>query len=142
VALDRADGPIVGIPHDSVIETRAHELVRQLSRPIQARQIGWFAAHAAAIALVWTAARAAHSIARDAGSLPSMAPSAPRSPSVNGPPLPAEHFHPTDSEAIPRLRGPAFWDNKRLTDHLPTRSGCPFTRRPTSPNFSAKRIGS
>ena len=47
VALDRADGTIVGIPHYSVIEARAHELGQQLSRLIQARQMGQFAAHAA-----------------------------------------------------------------------------------------------
>jgi uncharacterized protein with PIN domain len=47
VALDRANGTIVGIPHYSVIETRAHELGQQLSRLIQARQMGQFAAHAA-----------------------------------------------------------------------------------------------
>lgn len=47
VALDQANGTIVGIPHYSVIETRAHELGQQLSRLIQARQMGQFAAHAA-----------------------------------------------------------------------------------------------
>jgi hypothetical protein len=47
VALDRAEGTIVGIPHYSVIEARAHELGQQLSRRIQARQMGHFAAHAA-----------------------------------------------------------------------------------------------
>src|SRR5262249_53216715 len=47
VALDRAEGTIVGIPHYSVIEARAHELGRELSRRIQARQMGQFAAHAA-----------------------------------------------------------------------------------------------
>jgi len=46
VALDRADGTIVGIPHYSVIEARAHELGRELSRRIQARQMGQFAGHA------------------------------------------------------------------------------------------------
>jgi hypothetical protein len=47
VALDHAEGTVVGIPHYSVIEARAHELGRQLSRRIQARQMGRFAAHAA-----------------------------------------------------------------------------------------------
>jgi hypothetical protein len=47
VALDRVNGTIVGIPHYSVIEARAHELGQQLSRLIQARQMGQFAAHAA-----------------------------------------------------------------------------------------------
>ena len=46
VALDHADGTIVGIPHYSVIEARAHELGQRLSRRIQARQMGRFAAHA------------------------------------------------------------------------------------------------
>lgn len=39
VALDRADGTIQGVPHYSVIEGRAHELGRQLSRRIQERQM-------------------------------------------------------------------------------------------------------
>jgi uncharacterized protein with PIN domain len=48
VALDRADGTIVGVPHYSVIEARAHELGQQLSRQVQARQIGELTAQAAA----------------------------------------------------------------------------------------------
>jgi uncharacterized protein with PIN domain len=40
VAMDRADGTIVGVPHYSVIEARAHQLGQQLSREIQARQMG------------------------------------------------------------------------------------------------------
>ena len=40
VDLDRADGPISRLPHYSVIEARAHELGQQLSREIQARQMG------------------------------------------------------------------------------------------------------
>jgi hypothetical protein len=40
VALDQADGTIVGVPHYSVIEARAHQLGQQLSREIQARQMG------------------------------------------------------------------------------------------------------
>ena len=40
VDLDRADGTITGVPHYSVIEARAHELGQQLSREIQARQMG------------------------------------------------------------------------------------------------------
>ena len=39
VALDRANGTIQGVPHYSVIEGRAHELGRQLSRQIQQRQM-------------------------------------------------------------------------------------------------------
>ncbi len=40
VALDRANGTVVGIPHYSVIEARAHELGRQLSRTVQASHMG------------------------------------------------------------------------------------------------------
>lgn len=39
VELDRADGTIVGVPHYSVIELRAHELGQQLSREIQQQQM-------------------------------------------------------------------------------------------------------
>ena len=39
VALDRTNGTIQGVPHYSVIEGRAHELGRQLSRQIQQRQM-------------------------------------------------------------------------------------------------------
>jgi hypothetical protein len=39
VALDGAKGTIQGVPHYSVIEGRAHELGRQLSRQIQQRQM-------------------------------------------------------------------------------------------------------
>jgi hypothetical protein len=46
VALDRADGTIVGVPHYSVIEARAHELGQQLSRQIQAQQLGELAVRA------------------------------------------------------------------------------------------------
>jgi hypothetical protein len=48
VALDRADGTIVGVPHYSVIEAHAHELGQQLSRHVQARQMGEITAQAAA----------------------------------------------------------------------------------------------
>jgi hypothetical protein len=47
VALDRAEGTLVGVPHYSVIEARAHELGQQLSRQIQARQMGELTAQAA-----------------------------------------------------------------------------------------------
>ena len=40
VALDRANGTIQGVPHYSVIEQRAHDLGRQLSRRIQQRHMG------------------------------------------------------------------------------------------------------
>jgi hypothetical protein len=46
VALDRADGTIVGVPHYSVIEARAHDLGKQLSREVQARQMGEIALRA------------------------------------------------------------------------------------------------
>lgn len=39
VALSRADGTIVGVPHYSQIELAAHELGRQLSRQVQERQM-------------------------------------------------------------------------------------------------------
>jgi uncharacterized protein with PIN domain len=45
VAMDRANGTIVGVPHYSVIEARAHQLGQQLSREIQARQMGVIASH-------------------------------------------------------------------------------------------------
>src|SRR3954453_3762513 len=40
VDLDRANGTIIGVPHYSVIEARAHELGKRLSRQIQSRQMG------------------------------------------------------------------------------------------------------
>jgi hypothetical protein len=46
VALDRANGTVVGVPHYSVIEARAHELGRRLSRTVQAGHMGEMAAHA------------------------------------------------------------------------------------------------
>lgn len=46
VALDRANGTIVGVPHYSLIEARAHELGRQLSRTVQAKHMGELASHA------------------------------------------------------------------------------------------------
>jgi hypothetical protein len=47
VALDRANGTILGVPHYSVIEARAHELGQQLSCLIQERQLGTLTAQAA-----------------------------------------------------------------------------------------------
>ena len=44
VELSRVEGAIVGIPHYSVIESRAHQLGRQLSREVQQRQMGETAA--------------------------------------------------------------------------------------------------
>src|SRR4051812_11772872 len=46
VALDRANGTVVGVPHYSVIEARAHELGRQLSRTVQAGHLGEMASQA------------------------------------------------------------------------------------------------
>lgn len=46
VELSRAEGAIVGIPHYSVIESRAHELGRRLSCEVQQRQMGETAAAA------------------------------------------------------------------------------------------------
>lgn len=40
VDLSRAEGAITGTPHYSVIESRAHELGRQVSRLVQQRQLG------------------------------------------------------------------------------------------------------
>lgn len=40
VELSRAEGAIVGIPHYSVIESRAHALGRRLSQKVQERQLG------------------------------------------------------------------------------------------------------
>lgn len=50
VELSRAEGAIVGIPHYSVIESRAHEMGRRLSREIQQRQMGETAAAGARMA--------------------------------------------------------------------------------------------
>lgn len=44
VALDRADGSIVGVPHYSVIELKAHELGKKLSRQVQQLQMQELAA--------------------------------------------------------------------------------------------------
>ena len=44
VELSRADGTIKGIPHYSLIEGRAHELGKQLSREVQRRQMSEMAA--------------------------------------------------------------------------------------------------
>jgi hypothetical protein len=44
VELSRADGTIKGVPHYSLIEGRAHELGKQLSREVQRRQMNELAA--------------------------------------------------------------------------------------------------
>jgi hypothetical protein len=46
VALDQAEGTLVGVPHYSAIEARAHALGKRLSREIQQRQMGRLAAQA------------------------------------------------------------------------------------------------
>jgi hypothetical protein len=48
VELDRANGTVTGVPHYSVIELRAHELGRQLSRKIQQQHMTEVVAHHAA----------------------------------------------------------------------------------------------
>ena len=48
--LSRADGTIKGVPHYSLIEGRAHELGKRLSREVQQRQMGELAASQAATA--------------------------------------------------------------------------------------------
>jgi len=50
VELSRADGSIRGVPHYSVIEGRAHELGKQLSREVQQRQMNELAVSQAATA--------------------------------------------------------------------------------------------
>jgi hypothetical protein len=50
VELSRADGTIRGVPHYSVIEGRAHELGKQLSRTVQQRQMNELAADQGATA--------------------------------------------------------------------------------------------
>ena len=44
VELSRADGTIKGVPHYSLIEGRAHELGKRLSRQVQQRQMSELAA--------------------------------------------------------------------------------------------------
>ena len=44
VELSRADGTIKGVPHYSLIEGRAHELGKKLSREVQRRQMNELAA--------------------------------------------------------------------------------------------------
>ncbi|MFO7906745.1 MAG: hypothetical protein ACQESR_31150 [Planctomycetota bacterium] len=44
VELSRVDGSIRGVPHYSVIEGRAHELGKQLSRTVRQRQMNELAA--------------------------------------------------------------------------------------------------
>jgi uncharacterized protein with PIN domain len=57
VELSRADGSIRGVPHYSVIEGRAHELGKQLSRAVQQRQMSELAASQATTAKCPTCGR-------------------------------------------------------------------------------------
>jgi hypothetical protein len=50
VELSRADGTIRGVPHYSLIEGRAHELGKRLSRQVQQRQMSELAASQTATA--------------------------------------------------------------------------------------------
>jgi hypothetical protein len=50
VELSRADGTIKGVPHYSLIEGRAHELGKRLSRQVQQRQMSELAASQATTA--------------------------------------------------------------------------------------------
>jgi hypothetical protein len=47
---------------------------------------------------------------------------------------------PAGAEAILQVRAAALCDDERLTEHLRTRPGCPFTRRPKSPGLTAEKI--
>ena len=47
---------------------------------------------------------------------------------------------PEGAEAILQVRAAALCDDERLTEHLRTRPGCPFTRRPKSPKSAAEKI--
>jgi hypothetical protein len=49
---------------------------------------------------------------------------------------------PVGAEGILQVRAASLCDDERLTQHLRTRPGCPFTRRPKSPEFTAEKIRS
>jgi hypothetical protein len=49
---------------------------------------------------------------------------------------------PEGAEAILQVRAAALCDDERLAKHLSTRPGCPFTRRPRSPESTAEKIRS
>jgi hypothetical protein len=49
---------------------------------------------------------------------------------------------PAGAEGILQVRAASLCDDERLTQHLRTRPGCPFTRRPKSPEFTAEKIRS
>jgi hypothetical protein len=50
--------------------------------------------------------------------------------------------NPAGAEAILQVRAAALCDDQRLDDHLTTRPGCPFTRRPSLPRVPRKKIKS
>ena len=49
---------------------------------------------------------------------------------------------PEGAEAILQVRAAALCDDERLAEHLGSRPGCPFTRRPNLPKFTPQRIKS
>jgi hypothetical protein len=49
---------------------------------------------------------------------------------------------PEGAEAILQVRAAALCDDERLANHLGTRTGCPFTRRPQSPKVARDKIKS
>jgi hypothetical protein len=49
---------------------------------------------------------------------------------------------PAGAEAILQVRAAALCDDERLARHLRTRLGCPFTRRPKSPELTEEKIRS
>lgn len=49
---------------------------------------------------------------------------------------------PEGAEAILQVRAAALCDDERLVNHLRTRPGCPFTRRPRSPKLTPQGIRS
>ena len=46
------------------------------------------------------------------------------------------------AEAILQVRAAALCDDARLINHVATRPGCPFTRRPKSPSLGARKVRS
>lgn len=50
--------------------------------------------------------------------------------------------NPEGAEAILQVRAAALRDDERLANHLATRPGCPFTRRPTLPKATREKIKS
>jgi hypothetical protein len=49
---------------------------------------------------------------------------------------------PEGAEAILQVRAAALCDDERLSNHLGTRPGCPFTRRPKPPKLTRQKIKS